>query len=326
MTKILVVGGAGYIGSHVVKALLDQKMQVVVFDNLSTGHKINLFPAAEFVQGDVLNYELLSRTMGQGIDAVVYLAAKKAVGESMLRPEIYAENNLIGAVNLLNAMAKNRVKNLVFSSSAAVYGVPQYVPMDENHPVDPISFYGFTKVEVERYMDWYDRLQKIRYVSLRYFNAAGYDAAIKGRDTNPQNLLPIIAEVATGKRPALKIFGNDYATRDGTCLRDYVHVNDLAAAHILAIKRLLAGGQSAVYNLGTNHGTTVKEVAEAASKVLGRPLPVEYAERRAGDPPVLLASFDKAARELNWHPRYTDIEDIVRTELADIVAVDKAKS
>ena len=325
MTKVLVVGGAGYIGSHVVKALLDEKMQVVVFDNLSTGHEINLFAAAEFVRGDVLDYTLLAQTMERGIDAVVYLAAKKAVGESMLQPEIYAKNNLIGAVNLLNAMAEKGVKNLVFSSSAAVYGVPQYVPMDENHPIDPISFYGFTKVEVERYMDWYDRLQKIRYVSLRYFNAAGYDAAIKGRDTNPQNLLPIIAEVAVGKRPALKIFGNDYATRDGTCLRDYVHVNDLASAHILAIKRLLSGGQSAIYNLGTNHGTTVKEVADAAQKVLGRPLPVEYAERRAGDPPVLLASFDKAKRELNWQPRYTDIEDIVRTELADIIAAEKSR-
>lgn len=325
MTKVLVVGGAGYIGSHVVKALLDEKMQVVVFDNLSTGHEINLFAAAEFVRGDVLDYTLLAQTMERGIDAVVYLAAKKAVGESMLQPEIYAKNNLIGAVNLLNAMAEKGVKNLVFSSSAAVYGVPQYVPMDENHPIDPISFYGFTKVEVERYMDWYDRLQKIRYVSLRYFNAAGYDAAIKGRDTNPQNLLPIIAEVATGKRSALKIFGNDYATRDGTCLRDYVYVNDLASAHILAIKRLLSGGPSAIYNLGTNHGTTVKEVADAAQKVLGRPLPVEYAERRAGDPPVLLASFDKAKRELNWQPRYTDIEDIVRTELAYIIAAEKSR-
>lgn len=325
MPKVLVVGGAGYIGSHVVKALLDNKTEAVVYDNLSSGHRVNLFAGAEFVQGDILDFDLLSQVMGQGIDAVVYLAAKKAVGESMQKPELYAENNLIGAVNLLNAMALRQVKAIVFSSSAAVYGIPQYVPMDEQHPINPISFYGFTKVEVERYMAWYDHLKGIKYISLRYFNAAGYDHAVKGRDANPQNLLPLIAEVASGKREYLQVFGDDYDTRDGTCLRDYVHVNDLASAHVLALKKLLGGGKSAVYNLGTNRGSTVKEVIAAAEKALGRKLPVRYTKRRPGDPPVLLASYEKAATELGWQPRYTGIEEIVQTELENVIAQKREK-
>lgn len=236
----------------------------------------------------------------------------------MENPELYAENNLIGAVNVLNAMAKSNVKALVFSSSAAVYGMPEYWPIDEEHPLNPISFYGFTKVEMERLMEWYDRLRGIKYTALRYFNAAGYDAggAIKGRDRNPQNLLPIIREVVDGKRECLQIFGNDYETRDGTCVRDYVHVSDLAAAHVLAINRLLEGKPSAVFNLGTTNGVTVQEVAAATEKVTGKPLPVRYAPRRPGDPAVLVASNRKAETELGWKPVYTSIEDIVRTELA----------
>ena len=236
----------------------------------------------------------------------------------MDNPELYAENNLIGAVNILNAMAKSGIRVLVFSSSAAVYGMPEYWPIDEAHPLNPISFYGFTKVEMERLMEWYDRLRGIKYTALRYFNAAGYDAggAIKGRDRNPQNLLPIIREVVDGKRECLYIFGNDYETRDGTCVRDYVHVSDLAAAHVLAIKRLLEGKPSAVFNLGTTNGVTVQEVVAATEKVTGKLLPVRYAPRRPGDPAVLVASNRKAETELGWKPIYTSMEDIVRTELA----------
>ncbi len=316
--RVLVIGGAGYIGSHVVKELLDRGAQAVVYDDLSSGHKINLFPGAGFVEGNILDYPKLKTAMEDGIDAVVHLAAKKAVGESMDNPELYAENNLIGAVNILNAMAKSNVKAFVFSSSAAVYGMPEYWPIDETHPLNPISFYGFTKVEMERLMEWYDRLRGIKYTALRYFNAAGYDAggAIKGRDRNPQNLLPIIREVVDGKRECLQIFGNDYETPDGTCIRDYVHVSDLAAAHVQAINRLLEGKPSAVFNLGTNNGVTVKEVVAATEKVTGKPLPVRYAPRRPGDPAVLLASNRKAETELGWKPVYTSIEDIIRTELA----------
>lgn len=251
--KVLVIGGAGYIGSHVAKALLEDGASVTVYDDLSSGHKINLFAKAGFVEGSILDYAKLEQTMGQGFDAVVHLAAKKAVGESMVNPGLYAENNLNGAVNILNAMAKTGVKVLVFSSSAAVYGMPEYLPVDEKHPLNPISFYGFTKQETERLMVWYDRLKGIRYTALRYFNAAGYDAsgAVKGRDSNPQNLLPIIKEVVDGKRECLQVFGDDYDTRDGTCVRDYVHVSDLAAAHVLANKT--AAGRPAFGNIQSGY-------------------------------------------------------------------------
>ena len=195
MAKILALGGAGYIGSHVVKDLLKNGFEVAVYDDLSTGHEINLFPNAEFVRGNILDFAALNKAMS-GVDAVIFLAAKKAVGESMENPEKYAENNITGAINVLNAMSKNGVKSIVFSSSAAVYGSPMYDPVDEAHPINPMNFYGFTKVETERLLDWYDRLKGIKYVSLRYFNAAGYDAEgdVRGKDDNPQNLLPIVFE------------------------------------------------------------------------------------------------------------------------------------
>lgn len=315
--KILVIGGAGYIGAHVAKAFLEAGAKVAVYDNLSTGHKVNLFSGADFIEGDVLDYERLKFAMEQDIDAVVHLAAKKAVGESMENPELYAANNISGMVNILNAMSACKVKVLVFSSSAAVYGMPEYLPVDENHPLKPINFYGFTKLECERLMDWYDRLKGIKYTALRYFNAAGYDAsgAVRGRDAKPQNLLPIIKEVVDKKRECLLVFGDDYDTRDGTCVRDYVHVSDLAAAHLAAVRRLLEGKPSAIYNLGTSRGVTVKEVVAATEKVIGRPLPVRFAPRRPGDPAVLVASNEKAKKELGWQPAYTDIEDIIKTEL-----------
>jgi len=316
MTKVLVAGGAGYIGAHVVKELLKNGYEVRVFDDLSSGHEINLFERAEFVKGDILDYAVLSRAM-QGVDAVIFLAGKKAVGESMEQPAKYALNNISGAVSMLNAMEENGVKAIVFSSSAAVYGDPVYTPIDEKHPLNPLSFYGFTKVETERMMEWYDKLKGIKYAALRYFNAAGYDedGDVRGKDRNPQNLLPLIMEAATGKRDCLYVFGDDYDTRDGTCVRDYIHVSDLATAHVLAVKRLLNGGESLIVNLGTNHGTTVKEVIAAAEKALGRNLPVKYVGRRAGDPAVLLASNDKARAELGWKPEHVDIEGIVRSFL-----------
>lgn len=316
MVKILVVGGAGYIGSHVVKALLQEGMEILVFDNLSSGHKVNLFSEAEFFEGDILDYAKLSEAMAKNIDAVIHLAAKKAVGESMEKPELYAKNNLIGSINILNAMLENNVNNIVFSSSASVYGNAQYLPIDEKHPLNPASFYAYSKKAVEEYMDWYSITRGMKYVSLRYFNAAGYDEAgdIKGRDANPQNLLPIIIEVLDGKREVLQIFGDDYDTKDGTCVRDYIHVSDLASAHVLAIKYLVNGGASTIYNLGTQNGVSVKEVVAATEKVYGRKLPVKYSKRRAGDPEKLWASSEKAFNELGWKPKYLSIEDIIRTE------------
>ncbi len=313
--KILVAGGAGYIGSHVQKQLLEEGFEVLVFDDLSSGDEANLLPEAEFIRGNILDKPVLEMAMAEGIDGVVHLAAKKAVGESMVHPELYAENNLTGSINILNAMVKNGVKHIVFSSSAAVYGMPQYVPIDENHPIAPINYYGYTKRAIEENMEWYAKLGKLNYAALRYFNAVGYaaDKSITGKERNPQNLMPIIMEAATGKREKFSIFGNDYDTADGTCVRDYVHVSDLAKAHTAAMKKLMTDGESFTVNLGTGKGTSVKEIVEACEKVTQRTLNYDYAPRRAGDPATLTANADKARKLLGWEPEYTDVEDIIRT-------------
>ena len=315
MKKVLVIGGAGYIGSHVVKALLADGFAVTVYDNLSTGQKCNLFADADFVEGDIADYELLKKTMAEGFDAVVHLAAKKAVGESMENPQLYACNNINGSVNIFNAMVDTGVKNVVFSSTAAVYGMPQYLPIDEKHPINPINFYGFTKYEIEQVMDWYSRLKDFNYTALRYFNAVGYaaDGSITGREKNPQNLLPIIMEVATGKREKLYVFGNDYDTPDGTCLRDYIHVEDLARAHVAAIKKMMSEHKSYVINLSTDIGTSVLEMIQSAERVTGRKINYEIAPRRAGDPSTVVATNKYAKEVLGWSPKYTDIDEIVRT-------------
>lgn len=313
--KILVIGGAGYIGSHVVKALLENGFAVTVYDNLSTGQEINLFTEAEFIKGDILDVPHLEKVMSGGYAAVVHLAAKKAVGESMENPQLYATNNLNGAVNIINAMVNNGVKNLVFSSTAAVFGMPQYVPVDEKHPLNPINFYGFTKLQIERVMDWFSNLKDFHYIALRYFNAVGYaaDGSIRGKEKNPQNLLPIVMEVLTGKRDKLHIFGNNYDTPDGTCIRDYIHVEDLASAHVAAIKKLLQGGNSQCLNLGTNKGTSVLEMVAAAERVSGKKINYDFAPRRPGDPAILVATSESAQQQLGWTPRYTDIDEIVKT-------------
>ena len=289
--RILVIGGAGYIGSHVVKDLLANGHEVTVFDNLSSGHRCNLFPNAAMAEGDITDPDALRRVMQKGFDGVVHLAAKKAVGESMENPQKYAVNNLSGTINILNAMADNNIKYLVFSSSAAVYGIPQYLPIDERHPTEPINFYGFTKLDIEKLMNWYDRLKGIKYIALRYFNAAGYDESgdIRGLDTAPQNLLPIIMEAASGKRDKLKIFGNDYVQEKN---------------------------RSEILNLGTETGTSVLEMLKAAEKVIGRPIAFEFAPRRPGDPARLTASAQTAQQLLNWKPRHSDIDNIVRSTWA----------
>lgn len=312
---ILVIGGAGYIGSHVVKALLNRGMDVTVFDNLSTGTKINLFAKAKFIEGDILNYGQILSAMKQNIDGIVLLAGKKAVGESMENPMKYALNNINGVVNVLNAMVESGVNKAIFSSSAAVYGVPQYSPMDEKHPVNPMSFYGFTKNETERLLKWYDQLKGIKFVSLRYFNAVGYDedGDIKGLEENPQNLLPIVMEAAVGKRDKVKIFGNDYETRDGTCIRDYIHVTDLGSAHALALEYLDNGGESQILNLGTSQGSSVLEMINKTQEVIGRPVPYEFAPRRAGDPAVVTAKADKAKEILGWEAKHSDLDNIIRS-------------
>lgn len=313
--KILVIGGAGYIGSHVVKALLHENFAVTVYDNLSTGQVCNLFEKAEFVKGDILDSQHLEKTMAQGFDAVIHLAAKKAVGESMENPQLYSQNNISGSINIFNAMLNTGIKNIVFSSTSAVYGMPKYLPLDENHPLNPMSFYGYTKMAIEQVMNWYSKIKDFNYIALRYFNAVGYaaDGSIRGKEKNPQNLLPLIMETITGQREILHVFGNDYDTPDGTCVRDYIHVEDLAGAHVLAIKKLLSNGDSQIINLGTEKGTSVLEIIKSVERVSGKKVNYDFAPRRAGDPANVIATSAKAAEVLGWHAKYTDIDEIVKT-------------
>ena len=310
---ILVIGGAGYIGSHVVKSLLENKHKVTVLDNLSTGTIDNLFDNTTFIEADILDYPSLVTHMKNNIDAVVHLAGKKAVGESMEDPAKYATNNISGAINVLNAMLECNVDKFVFSSSAAVYGSPEYLPIDENHPLNPMSFYGFTKYDTEKYLKWYSELKNLRYVSLRYFNAVGYDAEgdVKGLEVNPQNLLPIVMEAASGKRQSLKIFGNDYDTTDGTCVRDYIHVTDLADAHTKALEYLDKGNSSQIFNLGTSNGVSVLEMLKKSIEITGKNIKFDFAPRRAGDPAIITASATKAKELLNWEAKHSDIENII---------------
>ena len=313
--KVLIIGGAGYIGSHVVREFLDLGHRVTVFDDLSSGLKENLFPEAEFIQGSILDYPaLLSACRGKP-DAAIHLAAFKAVGESMEKPEKYSLNNINGTIHILNALVESGVKYLVFSSSAAVYGQPQYNPVDEEHPLNPESYYGFTKLEIERILHWYDKLNRIRFASLRYFNAAGYDpkGRISGLEQKPTNLIPVIMETALGIRRELSIFGNDYDTRDGTCIRDYIHVSDLSRAHIAALNYITANDSSLTVNLGAEAGATVLEVLEAARRITGRPIPSSYSGRRSGDPAALTASSKLAREKLGLKLEYSDIDNLIRT-------------
>jgi UDP-glucose 4-epimerase len=311
--NILVVGGAGYIGSHVVRAFLDKEYAVTVFDNLSTGTRENLFAKAAFIQGDIRIADEIDAVMKRGFDGFVHLAAYKAAGESMTSPEKYSVNNICGTINLLNAAAAHGAPACVFSSSAAVYGEPKYLPIDEQHPCSPENYYGFTKLEIERILGWYDRLKGLRFAALRYFNAAGYDPAgrIRGLERNPANLLPIVMEVAAGIRQKIDIFGRDYDTPDGTCIRDYIHVSDLADAHVAALEYLLKNKTSLTVNLGSETGISVTEMVGKARAITGREIPAVYAARRAGDPAKLVASAKEAQRILGWKARVSDAETLL---------------
>lgn len=312
--KVLVIGGAGYIGSHVVKEMMAAGHTVTVFDNLSSGLRQNLFPKNGFIYGNILIPGDIEAAFAQGFDAFVHLAAFKAAGESMEKPEKYSVNNITGTLNIMNAAVKYNCLKMIFSSSAATFGEPQYLPMDEKHPQNPINYYGFTKLEIERFMDWYDQLKGMKFAALRYFNAAGYDpeGVVCGLEQKPENLLPRVMEAALGQRQ-LKIFGTDYETRDGTCIRDYVHVTDLARAHVMALDYISKKGESLKLNLGTANGTTVKEIIDAARKITGKPIPAEEAPRRPGDPASLYATSAKAKELLGWEPKYSDVDTLVET-------------
>ena len=313
--KVLVIGGAGYIGSHVVKEMMKAGHEVTVFDNLSSGLRCNLFPQNGFIYGSILIERDIEAAFAQGFDAFVHLAAFKAAGESMILPEKYSINNITGTINIMNAAVKYGCKKMIFSSSAAVFGSPEYLPIDEDHPKNPENYYGFTKLEIERFMGWYDKLKGLRYAALRYFNAAGYDpdGEIRGLEQKPANLLPLVMEVAAGMKPGMKVFGTDYDTRDGTCIRDYVHVTDLARAHVMALDYITKNDKSLALNLGTEKGTTVKEIIDAARKITGKEIPSEDVERRPGDPACLYATSKRAKELLGWEPKFSDVETLVKT-------------
>lgn len=313
--KVLVIGGAGYIGSHVVKELMAAGHKVTVFDNLSSGLRINLFPENDFIYGNILITEDLNNAFSRGFDAFVHLAAFKAVGESMIYPEKYSMNNINGTLNIMNAAVKYNCLKMLFSSTAAVFGEPKYLPIDEEHPKNPMNYYGFTKLKIEEFMQWYDKIKGLKFAAFRYFNAAGYDpdGKIKGLEQKPENLLPRIMECACGTRKELKIFGTDYDTRDGTCIRDYIHVTDLALAHVKALDYLEKNNKSIILNLGTEKGTTVKELLEASRRISGKPIPAVDDERRPGDPASLYATSKKAKEILGWEPKYSDVDTLVST-------------
>lgn len=313
---ILVLGGAGYIGSHAVDQLVNKGYEVVVVDSLFTGHKAAVHEKAKFYEGDIRDKEFLNNVFEQeSIDGVMHFAAFSLVGESVEKPLMYFNNNVYGMQVLLEVMKDHDVKHIVFSSTAATYGEPEVVPISEDMPTNPKNPYGESKLMMEKMMKWCDNAYGMKYVALRYFNVAGAkaDASI-GEDHDPEtHLVPIILQVALGQRDSLKIFGDDYATPDGTCIRDYVQVEDLIAAHILALEYLKAGNPSNAFNLGSNDGYSVKEMLEAARAVTGKEIPAEVVPRRAGDPAQLVAASEKARNILGWEPAYTDIKDIIRT-------------
>ena len=313
---VLVVGGAGYIGSHVVKALRNAGKSPVVFDNLSSGLRENLLPRIPFILGDTLKPEQLEPAM-KGVGSIIHMAALKAAGESMVKPEKYAENNISGTINLLNAATAAKVKYFVFSSSAAVYGEPQYLPMDESHPTTPMNFYGHTKLAIENLLRWYSQLKGLRFSSLRYFNAAGYDVdgELNGLEHEPNNLLPIVLETIVGRRKKVEVFGTDYDTRDGSCIRDYIHVSDLADAHLKALDYLKHENQDLVINLGTSNGLSVLEIMQIAREVSGQEFNYTLGPRRAGDPAVVLAKAELAEELLDWKPKHSDAQTLLETTL-----------
>ena len=316
---ILVCGGAGYIGSHMTAALVAKGYDTVVVDNLNMGHKAAVWPGAAFYEADVRDTEQMDQIFtAHHIDTVVNFAAHMAVGESVENPAKYYDNNIAATLTLLDQMLKHGIKKLVFSSSASVYGVPDQVPITEDMPNAPISPYAETKLAAEKIFKWYDNAYGLKYVALRYFNVAGaHESGHIGEDHSPEtHLIPVCLQTAQGKNPVFKMFGDDYPTPDGTCIRDYVHVMDLADAHILAMEKLNRDNTSAIYNLGSQSGFSNKEIVTMVKEVTGIDFPIEIQARRPGDPPTLIASSEKIRTELGWNPTRTTIENIIKTAWA----------
>ena len=312
---VLVVGGAGYIGSHMVDVLLKNKLQVITLDNLSTGHR-ELHPGGLFIEGSLGDAKLLDNIFStQRIDAVMHFAAYSLVGESVADPLKYYRNNLAATTELLDAMKRHNINRFIFSSTAAVYGEPTRVPISEDHDCNPTDPYGATKLAVERMLRDCDVGYGLKFTSLRYFNAAGADKSGKlGERHEPEtHLIPLILKVAAGEREHIKIFGTDYPTSDGTCIRDYIHVSDLTQAHLLALDALLSAKDSAIYNLGNNQGYSVREVIDVAREVTGHKIPAVESDPRPGDPAVLVADSAKIRKELGWQPRFEDLENMIQS-------------
>jgi UDP-glucose 4-epimerase len=307
---VLVTGGAGFIGSHMADRLIRKGFEVTVLDTLEKGHREAVHPKAAFVQGDCGDAALLGRLFAERpVDAVMHFAAYIEAGESMQVPERFLVNNTARPLALLEAMLQAGVKKFVFSSTAAIYGDPAYTPIDEEHPKNPTNAYGYAKLLVEGSLAWLHRLRGLEYAALRYFNAAGCSEHL-GEDHHPEtHLIPLVLDVALGRRAAIKLFGTDYPTPDGTCVRDYIHVEDLVSAHVLALEAL--GPRPLVYNLGNGQGYSVREVVDVARRATGHPIPVEEAPRRPGDPAILVASSDKIRKELGWTPQHPDLEGII---------------
>lgn len=312
--RILVLGGAGYIGSHTALELVKAGKEVVIADNLVTGYRKAIPKGAKFYEGDLRDFDFLNKLFQQEkIDAVIHFAAYSLVGESVTNPLKYYDNNLYGTKVLLEAMVKNNVGKIVFSSTAATYGEPENIPILESDRTCPTNPYGETKLAMEKMFKWTAEAHGLRYVSLRYFNACGADeSGTIGEAHNPEShLIPLILQVPNGKRETISIYGTDYDTPDGTCIRDYIHVTDLAQAHILAVKYLANGGKSDIFNLGNGVGYSVREVIETARKVTGHPIPATETSRRAGDPARLVASSEKAKKILGWKPVHDSLEEII---------------
>ena len=312
--SILVCGGAGYIGSHCVYDLIERGEDVIVVDNLETGHKEAIHPKAKFYNIDIRNFEELNKVFKENnIEGVIHFAANSLVGESMIEPLKYYNNNVHGTEVLLKTMVENKVDKIVFSSTAAVYGEPDIVPIKETDKTEPTNTYGETKLAMEKMMKWVNKAYGLRYISLRYFNVAGaHENGVIGESHSPEtHLIPLILQVPLNKREKIMIFGDDYETKDGTCIRDYIHVKDLINAHVLAFNKLRDGYECDVFNLGNGSGFTVKEMIDAARRVTGHKIPSEVALRRAGDPAVLVASSEKAKTILGWTPKYNNVEEII---------------
>ena len=313
--RLLVTGGAGYIGSHVVMECLNQGYEVTVFDDLSTGNKENINLNAKFIKGSITSdFDLINLFKECKFDVVVHLAGKKSSGESMLTPSVYMKNNIIGSINLIRKCIDNKIKAFIFSSSAAVYGLPKYVPIDETHQLSPSNYYGYTKLVIEDNLRWVSKLSSFNYVSLRYFNAAGYDIKkILSVEKHSDNLIPIVMEVANHTRKKINIYGNDYDTLDGTGVRDYVHVNDLARAHVDAIKYVTKKKKNLTVNLGAGIGYSVMDIIKKTVQISRENIRYDFKNRRSGDVGCLIAKSSYANEELDWEPNYSNLDAIIES-------------